>query len=249
MSTTATAVASIPSLSHTEAMALAEAEYGRMADLLRGLAPGDWSKPTDCDRWTVKDIVAHIVGINEGVLSMREMIRQQRAGKPIAKREGLSKFDASNEVQVLERSHLSPAEVAAAYEKLVPRILRRRTRFPALLHPLPIPDGMGGWFKTGYLMDIVLTRDIWMHRVDITRATGREMILTPEHDGRLVADVVADWARRHGKAFTLHLEGPVGGGYKQGSGGEEYRLDAVEFCRSASGRGTGAGLLSTVVPF
>ncbi len=63
----------------------------------------------------------------------------------------------------------------------------------------------------GYLLDVILTRDPWMHRVDIARATGRDLVLTPEHDGRIVADVVAEWARRHGQPFTLTLTGPAGG--------------------------------------
>ena len=101
----------------------------------------------------------------------------------------------------------------------------------------------------GYLLDVILTRDTWMHRVDIARATGRALVLTPDHDGRLVADVVAEWARRHGRPFTLSLEGPAGGVYTSGAGGEAIALDPVEFCRILSGRGQGTGLLTQQVPF
>lgn len=242
------AVADVAKLTRAEAMRLAHTEYGRMSDLLRTLAGDDWHKPTDCDRWSVKDIVAHILGINEGVLNPLEMGRQQRAGKPY-RAEGLSKFDAGNEAAVVERRGRSPTEVVAAYEAIVPRILRRRTRFPAVLRALPMPDGMGGSFKLGYLMEVILTRDIWMHRVDITRASGRKIVLTADHDGRIVADVVRDWAQRHGQPFTLTLEGPAGGTFSQDTGGEEHRLDAVEFCRVLSGRAERSGLLSTSVPF
>jgi hypothetical protein len=88
-----------------------------------------------------------------------------------------------------------------------------------------------------------------MHRVDISRAINRDMMLTPEHDGRLVADVVVEWARRHGKPFTLVLTGPAGGAFVAGEGGEHIELDAVEFCRILSGRAEGTGLMSTEVPF
>jgi hypothetical protein len=101
----------------------------------------------------------------------------------------------------------------------------------------------------GYLLDVILTRDPWMHRVDIAHATGRDMELTPDHDGRIVADVVAEWARRHGKPFTLTLTGPAGGTYVAGDNGEQITIDAVEFCRTLSGRVTGAGLLTQEVPF
>lgn len=101
----------------------------------------------------------------------------------------------------------------------------------------------------GYLLDVILTRDTWMHRVDIARATGRPLELTPEHDGRIVADVVAEWARRHGRPFTLHVEGPAGGTFTNGVDGEEITIDAIEFCRILSRRATGAGLLTQEVPF
>ena len=101
----------------------------------------------------------------------------------------------------------------------------------------------------GYLLDVVLTRDTWMHRVDLARATGRPMVLTPEHDGRIIAEVAAEWARRHGRPFSLHLQGPAGGSYVAGQGGEEIDLDAVEFCRVLAHRATGSGLLTHEVPF
>jgi hypothetical protein len=111
-----------------------------------------------------------------------------------------------------------------------------------------MPSGPERW-KIAFLMDIVFTRDTWMHRGDIARATGRELVLTADHDGRIVADAVADWARRHGRPFRLLLDGPAGGAFVQGNDGVELQLDAVEFCRVLSGRGDGDGLLAQEVPF
>ncbi len=71
-------------------------------------------------------------------------------------------------------------------------------------------------WSLGYLIDTIYLRDAWMHRVDVTRATGAALVLTPDHDGRIVADVVAEWARRHGQPFTLHLTGPAGGTFTGG---------------------------------
>jgi hypothetical protein len=104
-------------------------------------------------------------------------------------------------------------------------------------------------WTVGYLVDIILTRDTWMHRVDLARATERPMQLTAEHDRRIVADAVHEWARRHGQAFTLALSGPAGGTYAQGSAGPEIALDAVEFTRLLSGRAPASGLLTHEVPF
>jgi hypothetical protein len=88
-----------------------------------------------------------------------------------------------------------------------------------------------------------------MHRLEIAQAVGRSPELTPDHDGLLVADIVAEWAQRHGSPYTLHLTGPAGGSWSAGSDGPELELDAAEFCRLLSGRGTATGLLAEPVPF
>ena len=88
-----------------------------------------------------------------------------------------------------------------------------------------------------------------MHRADIAKATGKPMDLSPEHDGRIVADAAAEWGSLHGQPCTLRLTGPAGGAFTQGEGGEEITIDAVDFCRIVSGRGSGEGLLAQAVPF
>ena len=60
---------------------------------------------------------------------------------------------------------------------------------------------------------------------------------------------MAEWARRHGLSFSLNLTGPAGDTFTGGDGGEDITLDAVEFCRILSGRGSGVGLLAQAVPF
>jgi len=103
-------------------------------------------------------------------------------------------------------------------------------------------------WSVGYLLRTILTRDPWMHRTDLSAATGLPMTLTPDHDGVIVDDVVAEWAERHGRPYQLELTGPAGGSWRRGDA-ELVTLDAVEFCRIISGRGVGVGLLATQVPF
>jgi uncharacterized protein (TIGR03083 family) len=117
---------------------------------------------------------------------------------------------------------------------------------------MPIPQQVGDrpeQWTFGYLIDVILSRDTWMHRVDIARATGQDLVLTADHDGVLVADVAAEWAGRHGQPCTLTLTGPAGGSWTWGTGGPALELDAVEFCRLLSGRGQANGLLDVPVPF
>ena len=74
-------------------------------------------------------------------------------------------------------------------------------------------------------------------------------MLSAGHDGRILGDVAADWARRHGQPFTLTLTGPAGGSFRVGESGPQLDLDAVDFARILSGRGRAPGLLATAVPF
>jgi hypothetical protein len=114
---------------------------------------------------------------------------------------------------------------------------------------LPVPFGPPvGWKPLKYLLDVGFTRDVWCHRIDICRATGRPMDLTPGHDGRLVADIVAEWASIHGEPFELVLEGPAGGKFSQGANGERVQIEALDFVRTLSGRLPGTGVLSRPLP-
>jgi uncharacterized protein (TIGR03083 family) len=187
----------------------------------------------------------------EGFSSFGRLMGMMRAAK---KESGDGSFiDGMTRVQVRERASLSREELLRRLAEAGPRSARFRSRVPAPMRATSMKQellsGQTERWKMGYLLDTILTRDTWMHRVDIARATGRELVLTTQHDGRIVADAVAEWARRHGRPFTLELTGPAGGSFSRGSGGEAISIDAVEMCRIFSGRGAGHGLLAQEVPF
>ncbi len=237
----------IPAIGHREAMRLAETECERMLDLVRRLEGPDWSRPTDCTEWSVKEIVVHQLGEAAAIGSIREMVHQMRAARRLPKT--MAKVDRLNAVHVSERRHLSTDQLPELLAPALRRALRARRRAPALIRKIRFSADNFGRVSFGYMSDIVVTRDSFVHRVDITRATGKPMAVTADHEGRLIADVARDWAAHHGSAFTLRLSGPAGGVYRSGSGGEDIELDALEFCRILSGRAPGNGLLTTAVPF
>lgn len=249
---TTTRVETIPPIKGAEVEALARAEYVRVAEQLGSLDPGEWEISTDCQLWDVRAVAGHTAGMLSTFTGYRTLMRAMSTATKTAKQSGGPMIDALTAKQVRDHSHLSIAELTAKIDELGPRAARWRATRPALFRRMPMKEEVGGKQETwrmGYLLDIILTRDPWMHRVDIAQATGREVALTPAHDGRIVADVVAEWARRHGRPFTLTLTGPAGGEYLSGENGEHITIDAVEFCRTLSGRATGAGLLSQEVPF
>jgi uncharacterized protein (TIGR03083 family) len=249
---TTTRVESIPPISRTDAEGLARTEYARVADQLRSLAADDWSKPTDCSLWDVRAMAGHTTGMMSTFTGYRTLMREMSTATKSAKRSGAPMIDALTAKQVADHADLSTTDLIAKIDDIGPRAARWRASRPAPFRRMPMKEEVGGEQETwriGYLLDIILTRDPWMHRVDTARATGRPMEFTAQHDGRIIADVVAEWARRHGTPFTLTLTGPAGGEYVSGEGGEHITIDAVEFCRTLSGRATGAGLLAQEVPF
>jgi uncharacterized protein (TIGR03083 family) len=232
-----------------EMVGLATTEYERLLTLFRELEPAEWDRPTVCDGWSVKDMVAHLLGAAEANASLVENARQVLRGRGRVRDDGRPLVDGINDVQVDDRRHLSPAELVEQLAAVAPRAVRGRRRTPPPLRRVPVPGPLGDPITLGFLVDVAYTRDQWMHRVDVSRATDRELVLTGAHDGRIVADIVRDWAAAHGEAFELELTGPAGGHYHQGTGGPELTVDAVELCLAVSGRSEAAGLLGVPVVF
>jgi uncharacterized protein (TIGR03083 family) len=248
---TFTDVSMVPPVRHREAMAIAEVENARFLRLLAGLAPADWQRPTDCERWDVRAVVVHVIASAEAQASPREFGRQVRLGRPLtAQIGGVHWVDGLNEAQLRDRLEWQPAELADRWAATSARALRARRRMPALVRALPLlPLGPPvGWKPLGFLFDLGFTCDTWMHRIDLARATGAPLELTGAHDGRIVASIAAQWTALHKEPFTLHLSGPAGGTYTHGTGGETVDIDAIEFCRILSGRGTGTGILRHPFP-
>jgi uncharacterized protein (TIGR03083 family) len=240
----------VSTLDRATLMHLAAAEYDQFATALENLADDDWSKPTDCAGWDVRTMTSHVLGMAEMAASIPEGIRQMTAAK---KRGGLF-IDALTAVQVEKRVDLTPKQLIERIRTVGPKAAKARRRIPSFVRnrrmpiPQPVGDTEEAW-TIGFLMDTILTRDTWMHRIDISRATGKPLVLMVGHDDVLVADVVDEWAARHGKSCQLHLTGPAGGTWTFGDGGPALDLDAIEFNRTLSGREHATDLLAVAVPY
>jgi uncharacterized protein (TIGR03083 family) len=236
-------------LGDAEIWRLARTEYVRMLALLRSVDDADWSKQTDCAAWTVRDLLGHLVGAAEGFSNPLQFLHQYRVGARFiaqGRTDGKQPVDGANAVQVAERSHLSVEQLLGRYEAVIEPTLRWRRRLRHL--PVRLQD-VAGAFTFRELFQIILTRDTWIHRIDISRAIGKPIEMTADHDGRFTADMVRDWASRFQSPFLLRLTGVAGGAYRRREGGEMLELTAVEFARLLSGRGKGDGLLSSRIVF
>ena len=233
-----------------EARVLAEEEFVRFATTVASLTPEEWATDTDCTGWDVRKMALHVLGSGDAQASVREFAHQFRRGMPINKEiDSHHWVDGLNELQIRERDHRSNEDIVAQLEAIGPKAVQGRWRTPPPMRFLPISFGPPiGWAPLKYLLDVGFTRDVWAHRIDIHAAIGRPMHLTADHDGRLVADIVDEWAAIHGQPFELVLEGPAGGKFSQGVDGERVEVDALDFIRTLSGRLTGTGVLSHPLP-
>lgn len=232
-----------------EARVVAEEEFRRFATLCASFTDDEWAMPTDCTGWTVRDVAVHVLGAADAQASVKEFLRQFVRGLPVNRQiDSHHWVDGINELQIRDRRNLTNGEVVAQLTVVGPKAVAGRWGTPAPIRHLPLPIGPPvGWTGLWYLLDVGFTRDVWAHRIDLSVATATPLELSADHDGRLVADLLAEWAGIYGEPFDLVLGGPAGGTYTQGIGGECVEIDAIEFVRTLCGRRTGAGVL--VHPF
>lgn len=235
--------AAIAPLTHDEATRLAQGEFQRLVELLLSIEGEEWEQPTYCTAWNVRQMVAHLAGAAAAFASWEQFKRQMIQNPYI--REAAVKVDAINRVQVEERAERSPAALIEEFRQAGPRAIRTRARLPGLLRALPVPFGPPlGVAPVGYLTDTIYTRDWWMHRVDLSHATGRAMALSEAHDGRLLALVMRDLAGRieaglHPHTVDLRLTGPAGATFRFGKGltpDATIEIDPLDFSLLASER-------------
>jgi uncharacterized protein (TIGR03083 family) len=233
-----------------EAKVIAEEEFRRFAALTASFTADEWALPTDCTAWDVRKVVLHVLGSGDAQASFPQFVHQLVRGVPLNRQiDSHHWVDGMNELQIRERADLTDAEVVAQLQAVGPKAVAGRWGTPAPMRHLPIPFGPPvGWVGLWYLLDVGFTRDVWAHRIDLCAATGRGMDLTADHDGRLVADIVGEWADLHREPFELVLEGPAGGKFSQGTNGERVEIDAIEFVQVLSGRRPGTGILEHPLP-
>ena len=96
-------------MSSTDAMQMARAEREQFVALLEGLTPAQWDSPTLCDKWRVRDVVAHVIGYDP--LTRLQLLR--RMAKGLVTRGG------ANAVGVAEYAAKSPEELTALMREYV----------------------------------------------------------------------------------------------------------------------------------
>ncbi len=186
--------------------------------------------------WSVRDMVSHVVGLMDEAVRVRVMLRHIVTAK--RRYPAMNLLDGTNAVQIDDRRQRTEAELLAEFIRLAPRAARARRRVPALIRRTKPPAGfaMPPGVTFGHVLDVVIARDIFMHRVDIARACGRDVVAV-ESDGEVVAQAVRDldrgWA---GPPLALDLLGAGRWNLGEGEPVATARVEAVGFARLLSGR-------------
>lgn len=230
---------SIPYTNAEEAQRLLTTAFDRFLQLLESLNPEDWAKPTPCTAWDVHDMVAHQAGGYRSGISYGEMLRQYMR----LPKNGQLPEDAINELQVGERKQRTPRELIAELKQVGTAAIHNWAHGFRAIKWIHAPHAVAGLMSLRYLMWVTHSRDTWMHRLDICRATNRPFEQTREHDGRINELVVRDVARKlksrlNGHSLILTLTGIAGGTWQIGRGAPaaELEMDALDFNIFVSGR-------------
>ena len=217
-----------------------DAEVQAWHDLLASIEGTEWQRRTVCDAWDVADIAGHLIGQAEDVIRLSSFPRRFRKGKRVYP--GVPRFDAHMMVQADEHRGTPPAQLRAQFDELWAKATRRISSNPKLFRRMTMQADDVPRMSLGYVQDILLARDLWMHRDDVCQALGRPFDAGP-HAEELIAQVIYDleaagpfWGDR--PAVVLELTGQGGGTYRLGRGEPvgHAAVDAVAYMRTLSGR-------------
>ncbi len=135
-----------------------------ISELVAPLPEGEWSRPTDCPGWSVRDVVSHVIGFETEAIGDPRPIHSLPSDLYHVKDD----FSRYAEVHVdVRRCHTAP-EMTSELEYTIirrSRQLRNETR---------APETMVRWLmgQQTSLEDVLLARafDVWVHEQDLRRA-------------------------------------------------------------------------------
>lgn len=124
-------------------MNLAYEERVDLAAFLETLTPDEWQAPSLCHRWTVKDVVAHVVSYEE--LSPLGLAMRFAKGRIVHANEvGVREFAPLSPSELVDflRAHLSPKGLTAAFGGMIGLVdgtVHHQDIRRALGHPRAVP--------------------------------------------------------------------------------------------------------------
>ncbi|GIG58017.1 hypothetical protein Lfu02_23890 [Longispora fulva] len=137
--------------------------YAASLQLAHQFSPADWERRTECPAWSVRDIVAHLIGAELWTMGDRpefELPDLDHVHKD---------FDRWSEVHVQQRRGTSTGDLLAEFQDVYDR---RSTHLDTLdgAEETPTPWGFDAPVDQALAYRVL---DCWVHEQDLRRAVGR----------------------------------------------------------------------------
>jgi uncharacterized protein (TIGR03083 family) len=197
-------------------MRLAQDERADLTDFLAGLTPEQWDAPTLCDKWSVRDVVAHIISYDD--LGATGLVTRFARGWFIP--------DRVNQVGVDDYRHLGADELLAT--------LKERVR------PAGLTAGFGG--RIGLVDGLIHHQDI-RRALGAPRDVSTERLAEALTFARTAPPIRAFWRARGLRLVATDVEWSSGSGPVV-EGPAEPLLMAMAGRADAVDELTGPGLLT-----
>jgi uncharacterized protein (TIGR03083 family) len=196
-----------------------------LVELLAELEPSEWTKPTVCRGWDVRDVALHIVGGDFGNIAIR--------------RDDVAYLKPTPDEDLVSFVNRINSEWVVAARRLTPRLIQELLRFTAQpIHQCltsvdraavdanvswASPDPVPRWLDVAreYM-------ERWVHQQHIRDAVGRpgqdgDQFVAPVIAASMFALPIALQAVRSGPV-VVHVEGPGGGSWVVRAHGSGWKL-------------------------
>ncbi len=188
-------------------------ERSRLTELLAGLQPADWDRPSPCPGWSVLGLCCHLVGDDLGALARHRDAHYGTPGPPGA--QFVAWLDELQAEWVRAARRLSPRIVADLLRWAGPQITetfrqedpRARSASVSWAGSGPVP----AWLDQARELS-----EYWIHRQQILQALGRPSDLRADLAGPVLDGLrlayphrLAEASSRPGDTVVIHVTGPV----------------------------------------
>lgn len=203
--------------------------------LLRHLAPDAWQRPTACPGWSVKDLVAHLLGGNISRLSFGRdhLLRKQSARAPTSNAELIDWINQQNAVWVQAAERISPP-VLIDFLALTDRQVAEFFATLDMQAPAAIGVGWSGETQSANWFDVGREyTEKWFHQQQIREAVGapglierRWLLPVIEICLRALPYTYQAVAADAGTALVVRIDGDAGGVWSLVRGDRDWTLYA-----------------------
>lgn len=144
--------------------------------LLKSLIKEEWSRPTVCTGWSVKDVAAHLLGGSLGRLSEGEVHSSQAEKNELSFEELVRLIDQENEEWVKAARRISPS-LLIEFLDITDKALNMYFKSLPMGGSARTPVSWAGETESSNWLDVAREyTEKWLHQQHIREAVGRPLL-------------------------------------------------------------------------